>query len=133
MAQISKRELKNEIKKEIIDNLWISLITLSKDEEVTDFIDDLLTPTEKIMLAKRLAIAILLLREWKYKDIKDFLKVSGSTIYSVHLNVEKGGRGFRFIINQLEKRKSITKNIRRFERSFLPPIVGRGRWSGIHF
>lgn len=134
MVQLSKRQLKNEVMEEIFENLWLSLVSISKKEEVMDFIHDLLSPTESLMLAKRLAAALLLLRGWQYSDIQDFLKVSSSTINNVRSSIGRGGKGFRFTVEQLEKKKSITKIIKRSEKSLgiMPPIVGRGRWAFLY-
>lgn len=134
MPQISKHQLSTEVRDEIIENLWLSLVTLSKKEEASSFIDDLLTNTEKVMLAKRLAIAVLLLRNWKYDDIKNFLKVSSGTINSVNRKIHEGAKGFLSTIQQLEKKKSLSKMIQKSEKSLgiMPPIVGRGRWRWLY-
>jgi len=134
MVQVSRRQLKNEIREEISENLWIAISAVSKKEDVLDFIYDILSPAERLMIEKRLAVAILLLRGWKYDAIKDFLKVSNSTINNVRSNMERGGRGFRFIVEHLEKKKSLGKIIRKSEKSFgiMPPIVGRGRWAFLY-
>lgn len=134
MVQLSRKLLKNEVKKDILENLWLAISTVSKKEEVVDFIHDILSSTERLMLAKRLAIAILLIRGWRYEDIKEFLKVSRTTIGNVRSNIERGGKGFRFIVEKLERKKSIGQIIRKSEKSFgiMPPIVGRGRWAWLY-
>lgn len=129
MVQLSRRPLKNEVKDKIFENLWISLAAVSKKEDVVDFLNDILSLTERLMLAKRLMIAALLIRGWKYREIGDFLKVSGATINSVRSNMERGGRGFRFIAERLEKEKSFAGIVKNIERSLsiIPPKIGRGR------
>ena len=134
MVQVPRRQLKNEIREEISENLWIAISAVSKKEDVLDFIYDILSPAERLMIEKRLAVAILLLRGWKYDSIKEFLKVSNSTINSVRSNIERGGKGFRFIVEQLGKKKSLGQIIKKSEKSFgiMPPIVGRGRWAFLY-
>lgn len=130
MVQLSRRPLKSEVKEEILENLWLSFVAVSKKEDVVDFVGDILSPTERLMLAKRLMIALLLIRGWKYEDIQNFLKVSGGTINAVRSNIERGGRGFKFAAEKLEKKKSFNEIIQKIEKTLnvIPPIVGRGRW-----
>lgn len=52
-------------------------------DEVQNFLEDLLSPTEKIMLIKRLAIAIMLSKGYTYDEIDHTLKVSRPTIMTV--------------------------------------------------
>jgi len=60
----------------------------SKDEFKKIFID-LLTPAERIMLAKRVAIIYLLLKKIEYDNICDRLKVSPTTVAKYSLLMEK--------------------------------------------
>jgi len=60
----------------------------SKDEFRKIFID-LLTPAERIMLAKRVAIIYLLLKKIEYYNICDRLKVSQATVARYSLLMEK--------------------------------------------
>lgn len=60
----------------------------SKDEFKKIFVD-LLTPAERIMLAKRVAIIYLLLKKIEYYNICDRLKVSPTTVAKYALLMEK--------------------------------------------
>ncbi|MEK7177760.1 MAG: Trp family transcriptional regulator [Patescibacteria group bacterium] len=60
----------------------------SKDEFRKIFID-LLTPAERIMLAKRVAIIYLLLKKIEYYNICERLKVSSATVAKFALLMEK--------------------------------------------
>ena len=60
----------------------------SKDEFKKIFVD-LLTPAERIMLAKRVAIIYLLLKKIEYYNICDRLKVSSGTVAKYSLLMEK--------------------------------------------
>ncbi|EKE12532.1 MAG: hypothetical protein ACD_13C00191G0028 [uncultured bacterium] len=52
---------------------------------MANFFDEFLTPTEQIMLAKRMAISLLLAKNYNYQDISDILKVSNGTIAEVSM------------------------------------------------
>lgn len=83
MPQISKRKLDTDVENEMFREFWLSLSKLRNSEIIASFFSDLLSDTEKIMLAKRFTIAILLLRGKRPIEIKDTLHVTFSTIGSV--------------------------------------------------
>ena len=91
-----------------------TITDLRKAEDVRNFITDLLTPTEKIMLAKRLAIAVLLAKECDYRNISKTLKVSFATINSVARQNAIAGIGYKVAVGKIlgeEKLKESFLNI----------------------
>ena len=57
MAQISKYKLSVKAEAEI-KSLFTEIVSLlSRPEDIVAFLDDFLTPTERIVLAKRITIA----------------------------------------------------------------------------
>lgn len=93
MSQVSKRLIEKEVSKKI-PQLLIETITDCKNRDHSQkFLDDFLTATEKIMLGKRLAIAVLLLKDYDYRSISDILKVSITTIGRISnlLKLEESG------------------------------------------
>ena len=62
---------------EIISNM-------DEEERFTGIMNELLSPTEKIMIAKRVAIIYLLMKNVDYLIISDVLKVSSTTIAKFH-------------------------------------------------
>jgi len=107
MAQVSRRWIKPETEKTINQMIVTSIALCGSSTEAANFIDDLLTPTEKIMLAKRLAIAYLLLKGHSYVEIKDLLKVSTPTIGSVSLLLKIRGSGYKEIVQKLAARREL--------------------------
>lgn len=76
--------------------------------EVVDFLDDLLTPVEKIMLAKRVAIAFLLLEDnFGYEYISKTLKVSRGTIARVNSVLITQGKGYKQILGNMLRNKAL--------------------------
>jgi uncharacterized protein YerC len=105
MSQVSKYPISNEIYERIINLLFKTVADMNTKKKVSDLFEEFLTPTEHIMLAKRLAIGLLLAKGFKYREIAGTLKVSITTIGSVAINL-KYGRTFRNIVFQiLEKEK----------------------------
>lgn len=62
MPHVSRKAISNDLYKEITRELWWLLTSIKEEKEMRVFLGDLLTETEKIMLAKRLALANLILR-----------------------------------------------------------------------
>lgn len=109
MAQLSKRYLDKKVEERILDLFWSSLSMLSTKNDVSSFLDDLLTSTEKIMISKRLAVAFMLLKDQGYPIINDKLKVSDQTIWSVKMNLQHKGTGYKPVINKIMKNESWEK------------------------
>lgn len=100
MTQISKRVLNKDIEKKITETFLAVISQVRDKSEVQLFINDLLTPVERVMLAKRFAIAVLLIKGWGYGSIEDLLKVSNDTISRVSL-VLKGNVGYKEAVERL--------------------------------
>lgn len=100
MSRVSKRILNKQIEQQIFETLWEAISQVKNKGDVKLFLNDLLTPVERIMVAKRLAIAILLLRGKDYETIIDLLKVSNETISKVSL-ILKINNGYRIAINKI--------------------------------
>lgn len=127
MTQVSKRWLSKEIENRIFEIFWQSLAYCSTKETVASFLEDLLTPTEKIMLAKRVSIAFLLLKGYDYKSINDTLKVSDPTIWTVNLWLKTRGKGYRMILEKIiksEKMEKFWQDVEKHIQDVLPPRPG---------
>lgn len=109
MTQVSKFKLDKKTQDTLLKNLLTVISKLNKEDQTRLFLDDLLTRTEKIVLAKRLAIALMLESGKSYEEIKDILKVSSSTIGVIN-NRLNSGSGYKLVISQLQKMESKGKN-----------------------
>lgn len=126
MTQVSKRFLQKEAEERILDLFWTSLSSASK-EQIALFLDDLLTPTEKIMLAKRLAIAFMLLKNYDYETINERLKVSDPTIWNVRTSLAYKGKGYKMIIEKIMSKERWEKfwgELDLFFTQIIPPRPG---------
>lgn len=106
MGRISKRRLHSLIEERIYQIFWEHLASLSTPTLVAEFLRSLLSHTEQLMLAKRLAIAILLSRGHNYQKIDDALKVSKATIATVDRQMITGASGFEKAVQGANKRKA---------------------------
>jgi|SRR3990172_2445063 len=110
MPQVSRRFLHPKTQERIF-SLFISSIILSNSKEkALSLVEDLLTPTEKIMLAKRFSIAYMLIQGYQYSTITQTLKVSKSTVGQMGLWLKHRGNGIRHIISSIKRNESL-KNL----------------------
>lgn len=100
--QVSKKNVNRQVEKRIFKSLYQVLADLKKPEEVKKFLDDVLSKTEKTVLAKRLGIAWYLNKNKSYDVIRQDLKVSSATIATVQGWLEKGGEGLMLAIKTIE-------------------------------
>src|SRR3989344_2691287 len=84
MSRKMPDRLEPRVRKELLNEFWTMIALLETREEVKNFFKDLLSETEAIMLARRLAIAKLLLQDISYAAIEKKLGTSAATIASVH-------------------------------------------------
>lgn len=105
MPLVSKRVLNKSVEDKMYNTLWESFALLKSKSDIKFFLEDLLSSVERKMIAKRLAIAALLLHGYKYESIKDILKVSRETIATVSLALENN-KGYKVTINKIASSES---------------------------
>ena len=98
--QVSARRINKNIEKQMFAILYQVINDLKSEEEVTTIFNDLLSETEKLALAKRLAIATFLDKGRSYDNIRDTLKVSSATIASVQEMM--GNPGFQLALRKVK-------------------------------
>ena len=115
MTQVSKRIVHKQIESRMYETLFEAIKHLRSKEEIQLFLTDLLSPTERTMLAKRLAIAALLMRAYEYESIMNMLKVSSATISKVAL-VLNHNQGYKNTINKIARSESAKAFWQQIER-----------------
>ncbi len=132
MGRISKRKIDSEVRERIFEIFWDYLAHLGKPDEIHEFLISLLSYTEQVMLAKRLAIAVLLSREVTYQYIAEMIKVSPSTVGTVHKQILIGASGYikaiRHIQNKRQQETSWNKLEEIFLKLSLPKKYGSAVW-----
>ena len=133
MSQVSKYPISKQISDRIFEIFLNTLVKIKSKEEADQFISDLLTPTEKIMLAKRLAIAFLLEKDYDYRTIQQIIKVSTGTIATVNLMRHHGSEGYKKLINKLVREEKLITLLDNSIANILsvPSTLerGKGTWS----
>lgn len=125
----SKKDLK--LRKSQFDN-FLSAIKYLKDDELRNFISNVLSDSEKAIIAQRLDIIQMLLREYSYKDIIDILKVSNSTIQNAQNAIikieEKVNK--KLLKNALEHKSSKDKKIYHYDKYTDKDYFAKSRYKG---
>lgn len=123
MTQLSKLPLRKEIEERMFEVFKDSIGMVTTRSQVERLIDDLLSPTERVMLAKRLSIALLLSRKYDQRSISKILKVGLNTINKVSRSL-KTGSGYKMICENIltqEKFKEFLQKIDDFFADVFPP------------
>ncbi len=130
MAQISKYPISQAVYERILEIFFKALVGIQTQSEAEQFIKDFLTPTEKIMLAKRLAIAFLLEKNYGYRTISKVLRVSLPTVASVNLIRKYGGKGYQKNIEKLLKEEKVKDFLLRVSETLTEVVSHGGKGSG---
>lgn len=133
MTQVSKYPVGKEIEKRMFEVFLDSIGMVKTRGQVEKFIDDLFSPTERLMLSKRLSIALLLLKKYDQRTVAKILKVSLGTVNKVSLVLQKGSGGFDLVVKTIlrqEKFNDFLKKIDDTLANIIPPPKGSDwkRW-----
>ncbi len=123
MSQVSRRVLSKNVEEKIFSIFFKSLARLSDSKDIEKFLLSLLGPVEQTMLAKRLAIAILLAKGYRYETIKSILKVSQETIARVNISLNYQGEGYEIVVKKVlrdEKIENLLEKAGNIGLSILP-------------
>jgi len=133
---VSRRLLDKDVSGEI-NSSFVSLISSLKNRsEVENFLTDFLTREEKLMLAKRLAVSLMLTRGYTVGTICEVLKVSKETIRSSRSWLETKGETYKRVLEKLRKAqeanefwKKVDKIIDKALLPVKPDRKSRAKWA----
>lgn len=133
MGRISRRRINPEVEERVFGIFRNYLAHLTNPLDIQEFLLSLLSYTEQVMIAKRLAIALLLSRGFTYEHIDDTLKVSKSTIGTVHKQLLIGALGYKkatFHILNREKQENLWNKFEEIILKLSPPkTYDSGAWT----
>ncbi|MBI2639944.1 MAG: hypothetical protein HYW90_03615 [Candidatus Sungbacteria bacterium] len=136
MPHVSRNKLDKETLRSLHDRFIELLAGTTHQGDLNDILSDLLTKTERIMIAKRLAIVVMLYKGYPFGIISRTLKVSEATISVMKDRMDRGGGGFEKAVVLLEKDRKLEMLFAKLDRIIrlfaLPPIAGKGRWRFLH-
>lgn len=100
--QVSKRGVNRSVEKKIFRSFCQALANIKDPKAITLFFKDILSPTERAVLAKRLAIAWYLKQNKSYSVIKTELKVSSATVATMQELMAKNPEGINLALKTIE-------------------------------
>lgn len=122
MSQVSRYPISNEVFERCWEIFTKTLIGIRSSKDVDEIIGDLLTPTERIMIAKRLSIAFLLNQGYEYREISKVLRVSFPTISMVNIGLKYGKNGYKKAISRI----SSDEDLREFLNKTVQVLITTG-------
>lgn len=131
MPHISSKKLKKEHLQKLYDEFSIALEKSAKKSWAKVFLNDFLTRTEKIMLAKRFAVIYLLSKEVPSSYIAEALGMSPATIARMSVKYDNG-KYSRLLKAVKTESNDIWRILEKILRAGLPPIAGRGKWKFLY-
>lgn len=126
MPHVSSRLLNEEVSKKLWSQLQRTFKDAGRISSTHAVLKELLTHTEKIMFAKRLAIILLLDKGIPQHIIRDELNMSSSTISKSALKLENGK--YKSILS-ISGKQDLLKILEKIILMGMPPRTGRGRWN----
>lgn len=122
MGKFDYRELSVEERDRLVEKLADVFSSLKGKKKITVFLERLLSPSEIVMLARRLQVAELLVGGRTYDQIQNKLKVGISTIRSIEGWLEHATRDYQLVRAEQRELKKAREQGKKWVRE--PGIVG---------
>ena len=100
MSKFDPYSFSSKERNKILNEFYSIVTSLKNKEQIINFFKDLLTPSEAVMLTRRIQIAKLLLQGYGYREIATKLKTGVDTVAKVQRWLKDGFGGY---IKALEK------------------------------
>ncbi len=126
MVHVSKKYLDEDLKIKIEARLLERIKRVKSRPQLKQLLEELFTPSELVMLEKRLAISYLVEQKLPYKKMREILDVSPGTISFVKGGFKKKSAKNKKISSQTSP---VLKASPRFIKRKFPTYKGKGRWS----
>jgi len=128
MTRISRFRLKDDVFDRIYDLFCQVLMHNRNKNDFQDLLNDVLTPTEQIMIAKRVALLYLLQRNVPPSIIAATLHISQSTITYWSL-LQSKTNGAQKTLERISKQKNVLSFFEDlFADIFIQPGIKKGHW-----
>ncbi|MEK7114146.1 MAG: Trp family transcriptional regulator [Patescibacteria group bacterium] len=132
MTHVSRKRLKKEVATELADQFLTFLSLARTKTEARILANELFSQTERVMLAKRLAIVVLLVRGYSFTQIEEALGVTRQTVIRVWKDMKTGkyDKIVRYAREYTKhfKKEGFMETLIRIIHVGMPPRAGRGRW-----
>ncbi len=132
MPHVSRKKIKKEVATELADQFLTFLSLAHTKGEARILASELLPQTERVMLAKRLAGVVLLVRGYSFTQIEDALGITRQTVIRIWKDMKAGkyDKIIRYARDHTRhfKKESFVDDLIRIIHFGMPPRAGKGRW-----
>ena len=111
------RQLSDKARIEVLDTLYTAAGAVRGRDAMKLFLRDLLTPSERVMLGRRIMIARKLLSGESHRKIEEEMKVGRDTVQRVQRWLNDQLHGYEHAVAKLEKELDIRYFSNRYGRS----------------
>lgn len=125
MPHVSKKKLKKKVFNRIGSELSDFILKTSSHDEINWVIKELLTPTERIMLSKRLALFLMLEKHYSFSVIQKTLKITPQTVVRFWKKAKEPG--YRPLLQRVGKNKEGRGFLKDLESMILMGMPPRGK------
>ncbi len=131
MAYVSKKKPKQHVIDAMSEQLLMSVVHARTKKDAVALLTELLSETERTMLAKRFAVIAMLARNYSFTQIEGLLKMSPDTVVRLWKKMKNGEyeRLLRYARNNPKKfeEETFLDLLEKLLQAGMPPR-GRGRW-----
>ncbi len=111
MSKVRVYSIDKKEKQKIVSDLFEIFVELKTKNEVFSFLLGLFTPSEVIMIARRIQVVKMIIDGANYDEIREKLKVSNQTITKMEHWLRGDDEKTEFIIKKINSsKKNINKN-----------------------
>lgn len=107
MTQISRHKLPKKLEKELLDNLDSIFVSINKKDEMVSFLSALFTDVEKLMLAKRIALIIMVNEGFNDTEIANALHLTRITVAKTRYFFESRGEGYKIALQKRQNAQDV--------------------------
>ncbi len=127
--RISRYKLNDEVYEKLFVLLFEVLGNRHNKDDFQKSIKDLLSPVERIMIAKRVVIIYLLMQEIDYKIVCKVVKVSAATVNKFR-HVMENSEGIVPVLQRILKVEKIQLFLKELQDVLSPPGTAYTSWAG---
>lgn len=124
MTHVSRNPIEKDVYFHIVDALIWLFSDLKSPTQMKQFLGDFFTKTERLMFAKRLALAGMIIEGYNDEVIHKVLKVSSATIYRMREKLDSGNDALKKAIGRVIQKENL--------QEFLEGLFKRSGDSAFH-
>jgi TrpR-related protein YerC/YecD len=94
---MDKKQMEKDKRAQNLDIFFSAILALEDKDECDKFFEDIFTAQELIDIPQRLEVALLLLQDKTYQEVRDISGASNSTITRVNRCLKYGRGGYKTI------------------------------------